>query len=90
MTLSTEETFHILDSMGWVLYRLGQYQEAIIYLRKALAKQNDPEVAAHLGEVLWVSGQQSEAKEIWIKAAEDFPNDAQLQKTMQKFLKDSL
>lgn len=88
LTVSTEESFHILDSMGWVLYRLGQYQEAIVHLRKAQAKQNDPEVAAHLGEVLWVSGQQEEAKAVWMKAAEDFPDDKQLQETMQKFLKD--
>jgi len=90
LTLSaTDEPFHFLDSMGWILYRLGKYQEAIVYLRKAQAKQNDPEVAAHLGEVLWVNGQQEVAKTVWEKALADFPDDKKLREVMQKFLKDS-
>lgn len=87
---TADEPFHVLDSMGWVLYHLKNYEEAIIYLRKAQAKQNDSEVAAHLGEVLWVSGQPELAKEVWEKALEDFPDDEKLQEVMQKFLKGSL
>ncbi len=55
----------IMDSLGWVQYRLGQIDEAVSHLRTAYAKQPDPEIAAHLGEVLWVSGQKDEAKKIW-------------------------
>ncbi|MCW8955435.1 MAG: tetratricopeptide repeat protein [Gammaproteobacteria bacterium] len=55
----------ILDSLGWVYYRLGEYQTAIKWLRKAFAHLEDAEIAAHLGEVLWVSGQHQEAQKIW-------------------------
>lgn len=55
----------ILDSMGWVLYRQGDYAEAIRYLARAYAKFPDPEVAAHLGEALWVSGNRTGAMEVW-------------------------
>ena len=49
------DDFYILDSMGWVLYRLGRLDEAIDFLQRALDLRNDPEVAAHLGEVHWVN-----------------------------------
>jgi tetratricopeptide (TPR) repeat protein len=55
----------ILDSLGWVQYRLGRMDEAVIHLRTAFAKQPDAEIAAHLGEVLWVSGDKDEAKKVW-------------------------
>ena len=55
----------ILDSLGWVQYRLGQMDEAVTHLRTAFTKQPDAEIAAHLGEVLWVSGQKDEAKKVW-------------------------
>jgi Flp pilus assembly protein TadD len=55
----------IIDSMGWVQYRLGNLDEAVQQLRTAFAKQPDAEIAAHLGEVLWVSGQKDEARKIW-------------------------
>lgn len=74
----------IIDSMGWVLYRLGRLEEAIQHLRKALAMGRDAEIAAHLGEVLWVSGQRSEAEEVWRKALQQDPNAAVVQQTMQR------
>lgn len=55
----------IIDSMGWVHFRKGNYEEAIRYLRQAFDKLQDHEVAAHLGEVLWVTGEQEVAQEIW-------------------------
>jgi tetratricopeptide (TPR) repeat protein len=55
----------IIDSMGWVHYRLGNYQEAITHLREAMNAFPDHEIAAHLGEVLWVVGEKKEAEEIW-------------------------
>ncbi len=76
----------ILDSMGWVLYRLGNYEESIRYLRRSLAIKQDHEVAAHLGEVLWMSGAREEAVSVWQRALENFPDDELLRATMQRFL----
>ncbi len=70
--------FYILDSMGWVLYRLGRLEEAIAYLEKARALRNDPEVAAHLGEVLWVMGNRDQARTVWDSALRDTPDDQRL------------
>lgn len=77
--------FYILDSMGWVLYRMGRLEEAVTYLRKALDKRNDPEVAAHLGEVLWVKGKREEAREIWETALQATPDDERLLDVIKRF-----
>jgi len=55
----------ITDSLGWVEYRLGNKTEAVRLLREAYRGQPDAEIAAHLGEVLWVSGQTDEARQVW-------------------------
>ncbi len=55
----------ILDSLGWVHYRLGDYDLAIGYLRQALEFRPDPEIAAHLGEVLWRRGELESARDVW-------------------------
>ena len=55
----------ILDSLGWVYYKLGQYAQSEVLLRQAHNAFPDPEVAAHLGEVLWMQGRQVEARDIW-------------------------
>ena len=57
----------IIDSYGWAQYRLGNLDEAVRLLRRAYEKQPDSEVAAHLGEVLWVSGEREEARRVWEK-----------------------
>ncbi len=75
----------IHDSMGWAYYRLGQYDEALKYLRRAFEKLKDAEVAAHLGEVLWVAGEREAAQEVWNTALEQAPNDDLLLNVMQKF-----
>ena len=72
----------ILDSMGWVLYRLGRPQEALPYLEQAWARQRDPEIAAHLGEVRWSLGQVDAAREIWLEAIVEFPGSEILLDTM--------
>lgn len=79
----------ILDSMGWVNFRLGNNKEAIRYLQKAFDLKEDAEIAAHLGEVLWVEGNQNEAIKIWNKGKEWAPENPTLQKTMDRFLNDS-
>jgi tetratricopeptide (TPR) repeat protein len=66
----------IVDSLGWVEYRLGNKDEAIRLLREAYRGQPDAEVAAHLGEVLWVNGQADEARQVWREARKrDAAND---------------
>jgi tetratricopeptide (TPR) repeat protein len=70
----------ILDSMGWVEYRLGNIKSAEDYLRRALELRNDPEIAAHLAEVLFVAGKKSEARRVWEKANDDFPDNKKLDK----------
>ncbi len=74
----------ILDSLGWVLYRLGKYQEALKYLHKAAIANPDAEIAAHLGEVLWMMGNQSQATEIWNKALTTEPDSKKLKEVMQR------
>ncbi|MCH8176805.1 MAG: tetratricopeptide repeat protein [Proteobacteria bacterium] len=76
----------VIDSFGWVNYRLGKYEEAIRLLRKALERYDDSEIAAHLGEVLWVSGAQEEAKKVWKKALQKFPGDPFVQKAMRRLI----
>lgn len=77
--------FYILDSMGWVLYRMGRLEEAETYLRKALEQRKDPEVAAHLGEVLWVKGERDAAREVWETALQATPDDERLLDVIQRF-----
>ncbi|MEK9534615.1 MAG: tetratricopeptide repeat protein, partial [Halieaceae bacterium] len=55
----------ILDSLGWVYYKLGQFAQSEALLRQAHRAFPDPEVAAHLGEVLWIQGKEIEAQDIW-------------------------
>lgn len=80
------DSYAILDSMGWVLYRLGNNEEAITYLRRSLELHHDHEVAAHLGEVLWVSGETEEAIRIWERALKEFPDDNKLREVMKRFM----
>jgi len=66
----------IIDSMGWVHYRLGDLEKARYYLEQAWQKDHDSEIGAHLGEVLWMSGQHDEARRVFElsrKAAPDNP-----------------
>ena len=72
----------VLDSLGWVNYRLGNLNEAEQLLRQALDRFPDQEVAAHLGEVLWANGKQREARQIWAKFLKDNPESPILRKTV--------
>ena len=76
---------YMLDSLGWVHYRLGNLDKAADFLRKAYAVQADPEIAAHLGEVLWKQGKLEEAKKLWASALKDFPENDVLLATTKKF-----
>jgi tetratricopeptide (TPR) repeat protein len=75
----------IMDSMGWVQFRLGKLDEAEKLLRRAYALRPDPEIAVHLGEVLWVKGSKDDAEKIWRDVkAKDPKNDA-LKNTLARF-----
>ena len=62
LKLAPEDPF-IMDSMGWVLYRMNQNDAAITFLKRAFEIRSDAEIAAHLGEVLWAAGRQRRGKE---------------------------
>jgi tetratricopeptide (TPR) repeat protein len=74
----------ILDSMGWVHYRLGNNAEAIRFLKQALDGRQDAEIAAHLGEVLWASGEQDEALNIWDQGIQWAPENTILKETIDR------
>ena len=76
----------IIDSMGWIKYRMGETQVALDFLRKAYEAFDDQEIAAHLGEVLWVSGQEKEAAIIWRNALDKNPESEILKEVMHRFL----
>ena len=75
----------IIDSKGWLHFRTGEYELAIEYLREAYALDNDPEIAAHLGEVLWKTGAQTEAQKLWFQALAINPESDVLTDTMDRF-----
>ncbi len=77
----------ILDSLGWVHYRLGQYEAAIKWLSKAFERLQDAEIAAHLGEVLWMDGQTGKAKKIWKQGKKLNGNQAVLRDTIERLKK---
>ena len=72
----------VLDSLGWVNFRLGNLDEAERLLRQALERFPDQEVASHLGETLWANGKQREAKQIWAKFLKENPDSPLLRKTI--------
>jgi len=75
----------IMDSVGWGYYRLGRLEESLKLLRQAFAGNPDPEVAAHLGEVLWVHGDKDEAQKIWRDSLKAHPDSTLLQNAIRKF-----
>ena len=74
----------IIDSLGWAEYKRGRTQEALTWLQQAYDKFPDPEVAAHLGEVLWALGDKDRARDIWNKALADEPEHRVLKETVQR------
>ncbi|MDR2851943.1 MAG: tetratricopeptide repeat protein [Burkholderiaceae bacterium] len=78
------ESGPIIDSMGWVEYRLGHKQEALRLLEDAYRRNPETEIGAHLGEVLWVSGQKERALKVWKAAQNADPDNKVLQETLQR------
>ena len=77
----------IIDSMGWIQYRLGHYEAAVLRLRQAMTSYPDPEIAAHLGEVLWVMGETEEAHKIWQQGLTLDPDNKIISETMKRLTK---
>lgn len=75
----------ILDSWGWLQYRRGHLDEAVTYLQRAYKLVDDPEIAAHLGEVLWELGRKSEARRIWSEASKRAPDHEELKRVRAKY-----
>ncbi len=84
LALAPDDAF-ILDSKGWLLYRRGEKAEALEILRKAYGVRPDAEIAAHLGEVLWVSGLHEEATKTWEASVKLNPGNKLLNETIKKF-----
>ena len=74
----------ILDSLGWVSYRLGEMEEALKYLARAFEKLEDAEIAAHYGEVLWKTNQKDKAREIWKKGQAQNAENPVLIETLER------
>ena len=81
--LAPEDPF-ILDSMGWAHFRMGNFVESEKFLRRALAERPDPEIAAHLGEVLWAKGERSRAQEVWQSQLRETPDNPVLLDTVRR------
>jgi Flp pilus assembly protein TadD len=83
MTLKPGEPA-IMDSLGWVQFRLGHLDAALTQLRTAFEKQPDAEIAAHLGEVLWAAGQKDEARKVWEQGRKKDAKNKVLLETIQR------
>jgi len=83
LEISPNDPF-IMDSMGWIKFRLGDYAAAVQYLEKAYRVRPEADIAAHLGEVLWVAGQPDAAKEYLKKGLEKEADNATLLETIKR------
>jgi tetratricopeptide (TPR) repeat protein len=88
LKLSPDDPF-ILDSMGWALFKLKRLPEAVADLRRAYETKSDPEIAAHLGEVLWVKnekGDRDEARRIWQGSLKIYPDNESLREVQSRLM----
>jgi len=85
LKLSPEDPY-IMDSMGWVFFRMGKPDRALDYLWRAYKLKQDAEIGAHLGEVLWSQGQREEAQRVWNEALKSSPDNDVLRDTVKRLL----
>lgn len=85
LSLTPDDPF-IVDSLGWVLYRLGRLDESLGALERAYRLRPDPEIAAHLGEVLWQLGRKDDARKLIREALKSNPDNSVLAATAKKLL----
>ena len=83
LSMAPDDPF-IMDSKGWVEYRMGRLDAAEAQLRKAYALRSDPEIAVHLGEVLWKKGDQDGARTLWREAQSKDPKNDALKTTLTR------
>src|SRR5690606_23202634 len=75
---------YILDSVGWYLFRTGDLEAAVEYLERSYQQLPSADVAAHLGEALWVSNRSDEARKIWREGKAQDPENETLLKTLER------
>ncbi|WP_129647613.1 tetratricopeptide repeat protein [Peristeroidobacter agariperforans] len=80
----TPDSGAVLDSMGWALHRVGRSQDALGYLEHARRRINDPEVDLHLGEVLLALDRKDDARDVWKRASERYPENNEIKQRLQK------
>jgi len=85
LKLEPDDAF-IQDSMGWALFKAKRYAEAVDFLRRAHAARPDPEIAAHLGEALWMNGEKDEARRIWRGSLQSHPENESLRETTSRLM----
>ena len=84
LSFAPEDPF-ITDSLAWVEFRMGNHAEALRLLEKAYKARPDAEIAAHLGEVLWVMGQRDRAVSVWREGLQINPDNDTLVETIRRF-----
>ncbi len=80
----TPENPAVIDSLGWIYFRMGNIERARPLLKKAFDMMKDHEIAAHYGELLWLSGDQNEARDIWLQGLEQTPESEIILRTLQR------
>ena len=80
----TPENPAVIDSLGWIYFRMGNIERARPLLKKAFEMMKDHEIAAHYGELLWLSGDQNEARDIWLQGLEQTPDSEIILRTLQR------
>jgi tetratricopeptide (TPR) repeat protein len=83
LELVPEDPF-IMDSLGWVEFRLGRLKESLAILQKAHSLKPDADIAAHLGEVMFLLGQKEEALKLWQTALAKSPDNEVLKETLKR------
>ena len=83
LELAPNEPF-LIDSLGWIEYRMGRREEALRHLQRAFQARPDAEIAAHLGEVLWVLGRQDEARKVWREGRSRDESNEVLKETLSR------
>src|SRR5690606_35568550 len=74
----------VIDSLGWVYFRMGNIERALPLLEQAFSLMPDHEIAAHLGEVLWLTGERERALEIWQQGYENTPDSPIINRTLER------
>ena len=79
----------VVDSLGWIYFRMGDFGQARPLLEKAFAMMKDHEIAAHYGELLWLTGEQQRALEVWAEGLQQTPDSPIIERTLERLNVDS-